>query len=133
VRALVLALSIPPALELLPFSRLARFLSRAPGPVRPEADDQALAAWVDRILYRLPWPWRRTCLRRALVLYPLIRGAGRPVELVIGVRRDQPSAPVAAHAWLTLGGVPYLEANVEHPGRHTPIARFPEPFAIKRT
>ncbi|HWZ27152.1 MAG TPA: lasso peptide biosynthesis B2 protein [Gemmatimonadales bacterium] len=125
VRALLFALAIPPALELLPFSRLARWLTRAPGPSRADVDDQALATWVDRILSRLPWPWRRTCLRRALVLYPLIRRAGRPVALTIGVRRDPLSAGVTAHAWLTLGEGPYLEADPAHPGRHTPIATFP--------
>lgn len=62
------------------------------------------------------------------MLYALLRHAGRPVQLWIGVRRDE-NAPdvegVSAHAWLMHGGVPYLEANADHSGRHTPIARFP--------
>ena len=77
------------------------------------------------------------------MLYALLRHAGRPVQLWIGVRRD-PDAPdgegvsavsavsavpaVSAHAWLTSGGEPYLEAYPDHPARHTPIARFPEPL-----
>lgn len=126
MRAVVAAALIPPVLELWSFSRLARVLSLTPSPTRAAFDDQALARWIDRILYRLPWPWRRTCLRRALVLYPLLRSAGRPVGLVIGVRRDEPSAKVTAHAWLTLAGSAYLEADPEHARRYTPISQFPE-------
>lgn len=126
LRAFVAALAIPPALEILPFARLARALSVTRG-AGPDLDDRALAAWVDAILTHLPWPWRRTCLRRATVLYGLLRRAGRPVELWIGVRQgERAGAAVTAHAWLRLGGAPYLEANPDHPGRHTPIAHFPD-------
>lgn len=122
-----MALLAPPALEVVSLSRLVPFLSKASGSPQP-VDAQALAAWVDRILGHLPWPWRRTCLRRAVVLFALFRGAGWPVELWIGVRRNE-NAPddegVHAHAWLTKGGAPYLEVNPDHPGLHTPIARFP--------
>ena len=121
VRALVFALAVPPLLEVVSVSRLVQLM--ALGPHRTDIDDQALACWVDQLLGRLPWPWRRTCLRRSAVLYGLLRRAGRPVELWIGVRRDHGSE-VTAHAWLTLEGVPYLEANPDHPARHTPIARF---------
>ena len=131
MRAVVAAVLIPPALELSSFSRLARILSLTPSPSPAPFDDQALARWIDRILYRLPWPWRRTCLRRALVLYPLLRLAGRPVDLWIGVRRGEPSSKVTAHAWLTLSGAPHLEADPEHAGRYTPIAQFPEHQSIR--
>jgi hypothetical protein len=124
----------PPLLEVVSLSRLIPFLSRG-SPVPASLDDQALASWVDRILNPLPWPWRRTCLRRAVVLYALLRHAGRPVQLWIGVRKNQ-DAPdregVSAHAWLTWGGAPYLEANVDHATAHTPIARFPEPLPAGR-
>jgi len=124
LRALFVALLAPPALEVFSLSRLVPLISGASASSAP-VDDSALAAWVDRILVHLPWPWRRTCLRRAVVLYALLRHAGRPVQLWIGVRRGE---DVTAHAWLTNGGVPYLEANDEHVGLHTPIARFPEPL-----
>jgi hypothetical protein len=87
-------------------------------------DDASLARWVDRLLRNLPNPWRRTCLKRAAVLYHLLRRAGRPVELWIGVHKSGP-APLGAHAWLVQAGEPYLEAHPEHPHRHTVIARFP--------
>jgi hypothetical protein len=87
-------------------------------------DDVALDYWVRGILARLPGPWRLTCLRRCAVLYHLLRRAGRPVELVIGVRRDDQT--FSAHAWLLRDGVPYLEADPEHATRFAVIARFPE-------
>ena len=40
----------------------------AAGPVA----DTSLAEWVDRVLGMLPPPWRRTCLKRALVLLYLV-------------------------------------------------------------
>jgi hypothetical protein len=59
------------------------------------------------------------------VLYHVLRRAGRPVELWIGVHKTGP-APLGAHAWLVRGGEPYLESRPEHARRHTVIARFPE-------
>ena len=126
MRALLLALTLPPMLELISFSRIASWLTRAPGPRDQRLDDRELSLWVDEILNGLPWRWKNTCLRRASVLYPLLRRAGRPVELWIGVRRESPGTDLTAHAWLTLDNTPYLEPNPAHPGRHTPIARFPE-------
>jgi len=128
LRALLLTAVVSPLLELASFARVARWL--AGDPARPSfdgvgLDDAALAAWVDRIQAHLPGPWRRTCLRRCAVLYAILRRAGRPVELWIGVRREAPATPVVAHAWLVLNGAPYLEPEPDHPARHTPIARFP--------
>jgi hypothetical protein len=128
-RAAVLCAVVPPLLEIMSFSKLARWLTSDPEHPRYDArdlDDQALAHWVDGWLFRLPWPWRRTCLRRAAVLYALLRRAGRPTELWIGVRREKPGTPMVAHAWLTLDGAPYVEPDPQHPARHTPIAHFPD-------
>lgn len=119
---------VPLLLEFVSFARIARWLEGDPARPSPGAaglDPVALARWVDDLQARLPGPWRRTCLRRCAVLYAILRRAGRPVELWIGVRRVAPSAPVVAHAWLTLGGAVYLEPEPDHPARHTPIARFP--------
>lgn len=48
------------------------------------------------------WPFGDTCLRRCLILGQRIRRLD-PV-LVIGVRHDE-HGELAAHAWLTVGGV----------------------------
>jgi hypothetical protein len=126
MRALAAALWIPPLIWLISFRRLAARLGR-PHPM-PPFDDAALAGWVDDLLRRLPEPWRYTCLKRAAVLYHLLRGAGRPLQLVIGVRRS-PDGKLAAHAWLLLENVVYLEPEPEAPGAHTVIAVFPDPSA----
>lgn len=125
-RAAAAVLIVPPLLYFVSFARLAVWLGgRAPGTVDPGLDDAALARWVDRLLRSLPGPWRRTCLKRSAVLYHLLRRAGRPVELCIGVRNEE-SAALGAHAWLVRAGEPYLESRPDHAGRHTVIARFPE-------
>jgi len=124
VRALVAVLWIPPLISLVSFQRLAAWLGR-PGPM-PPFEDAALASWVDGVLRRLPWPWRYTCLKRAAVLYHLLRRAGRPLQLVIGVRRG-PDGKLGAHAWLVRDQRVYLESEPEAPTAHTVIAVFPDP------
>jgi len=126
LRALATSVMVPPLLSLVSLQRLAGHLGH-PGLLAtdPGFDDGALAVWVDQLLYRLPGPWRRTCLKRAAVLYHLLRAAGRAVELRIGVRRDE-AGRLAAHAWLTREAVPYLEPEPDAPGRHAVIAVFPD-------
>lgn len=137
VRAGLAALLIPPLIHLVPLHRLAGWLGRpGTGPrSRPGVGDAARGAqWVDAVLSRLPWPWRRTCLTRSVVLYHLFRREGVPVELRIGVRRN-PAGQLAAHAWLTHQGHLYLEpaAGSASPSNDAPpddfslIARFPDP------
>lgn len=124
LRATAAVLLVPPLIYVMSFSRLAAWLGRA-GPPGLAVDDAALARWVDRLSRRLSGPWRRTCLKRAAVLFHLLRRAGRPVELWIGVRKT-PATPLGAHAWLVWAGAPYLEPDPGHAGRHTVIARFPD-------
>ncbi len=110
------------------FARVAAWLdTRSPTPAAParELDDATVARWVDRLLRWLPGPWHHSCLKRAAVLYHLLRRAGRPVELWIGVRRG-PGSPLGAHAWLVRDGAPYLEPDPGVASAHTVIARFPE-------
>lgn len=128
LRAAAATLVIPPLVATTSFARLATRLGRAPARARPGdgPDDASLASWVDGALRRLPRPWRRTCLKRAAVLYHLLRRAGRPVEMWIGVRRDG-DGRVAAHAWLMRDGAPYLEPPGATVTLHTVIARFPHP------
>ena len=131
LRSLAAVALVPPLLEIVSLPRLDRWraaLSRNPHSDAP--DDGVLAKWVDDALTGLPRPWSRTCLRRAAVLFFLLRRAGRPVDLCIGVRRDESDA-VQAHAWLVLDGETYLEpaATLELVARYTLIARFPSSVA----
>lgn len=124
LRATAAVMVVPPLVYLVSFARLAAWLGRSGGPA-PQLDDAALAHWVDRMLRRAPGPWHRTCLKRAAVLFHLLRRAGRPVELWIGVHKTA-ATPIGAHAWLVCDGAPYLEPHPEHAQRHTVIARFPD-------
>jgi hypothetical protein len=92
----------------------------------PPPDDAELSAYVGAVLRRLPPPWRYTCLRRGVVLFRLLRRAGRPVTLHIGVRRDA-GGILSAHAWLMKDGAPYLESDPAHSATFAEIARFPIP------
>lgn len=125
VRSGIATLIIPVLLLGVPLDRLTAWLGRSPGHPAAIPPDRRIAAWIDSLLHRLPWPWRHTCLRRSAVLLYLLRRGGRPVEMMIGVRRDETGA-LAAHAWLILDGQPYLEPPSGESSAMTPIARFPE-------
>ena len=126
-RAIVAATIVPPLLEVLSLARLERMLRAAARVTRTRSpSDIDSAQWVDRTLVRLPNPWKLSCLRRAAVLYYLLRSAGRDVSLCIGVRRDE-KGELLAHAWLMLDGVLYVERGntVEIVSDYTLIAQFP--------
>lgn len=122
-RALLASVAIPPLVHAVPLHRLAQWLARPGG--AGAVDDDTLAAWVDALLRRAPWPWRYTCLKRGAVLFLLLRRAGRDVRLHVGVRRDRQT--LRAHAWLARDGRPYLETDPHLPGSYAEIAAFPEP------
>jgi hypothetical protein len=126
MRATLAAVALPPLIHLVPLDRIAHWIARRRMPSRPDdtVDDRALAAWVDRVLDRLPPPWRRTCLKRAVVLHYLVHRAGRATELRIGVRRDEDDT-LLAHAWLARDDVPYLERGMDHVGSYQLLTAFP--------
>ena len=126
LRASFAAVVLPPLVHLASLERITGWIEARPAPGAPDAavDDAALAEWVDRVLTVLPPPWRRTCLKRALVLHYLLHRAGRPASLVIGVRRDQHNA-LAAHAWLAHAGTPYLESGADQVASYQVLTAFP--------
>jgi len=124
-RALAACAVLPPLVSLVSLARLSAVAGSPTALARAAAlDDVALSAFVVRVLSRLPPPWRYTCLRRSVVLYHLLRRAGRPVSLAIGVRKSGAGA-LQAHAWLVKEGAPYLEVDPAHSAGFAEIARFP--------
>jgi hypothetical protein len=66
------------------------------------------------------------CLRRSLTRYYFLRRMGLPVVLQFGARfaSGKPDREVSGHAWLTLNGQPYHEADENFKG-FTVIFSFP--------
>lgn len=126
LRATAASLALPPLVYLVSLDRLTGWIARTSRPPDPDptVDDAALAEWVDRVLTRLPGPWRKTCLKRALVLHYLLQRAGRPAGLRIGVRRDE-SRELTAHAWLVRQEQPYLESAGQSLDSYRVLAAFP--------
>jgi hypothetical protein len=71
---------------------------------------------VDWATARVP---RSTCLTRALAGAALLRFAGLPYRLVIGVAK-QANGPFAAHAWVT-SGENILTGNLPDLSRYVPL------------
>lgn len=127
LRAAATAFVVLPLIELVSFARIERTLDALGRLVpAPRVDHASAARWVDRLLSRLPRPWSFTCLRRATILFHLLRSAGAPMTLCIGVRRETDGS-LHAHAWLLEDGVLALESSLsaERVPMFTEIARFP--------
>ena len=125
LRATGAAVVLPPLVYVVRLDRIVRWIARSRPPRMPDpsVDDPALAEWVDRVLNRMPMPWKRTCLKRALVLHYLLHRAGRPAELRIGVRRDEHN-DLAAHAWLVRDEQPYLESGADRISTYQVLTSF---------
>lgn len=123
LRAVIAVGLVPPAIRLTSYAWLASRLGRVSAVPAPELDDAVLSGWVDHLMLRLPPPWRRTCLTRGTVMFGLLRRAGRPVGLRIGVRPVD-GGGVDAHAWLVRDGMPYLEPEPHQPSAFREIAVF---------
>ncbi len=125
VRTVVASLLIPPAVHLVSLTHLSARLagwSARPVPGTPPSPDST--AWrVDRVLSTLPWPWRRTCLKRATTLFYLLRLSGHHVLLCVGVRREG-GGSLEAHAWLTLNGETFVEPPATAASTFSAIATF---------
>jgi len=125
LRATLAAVLLAPLVYLVSLDRLTGWVERRRAAANADRVwDVALAEWVDRVLGALPGPWRRTCLKRALVLQYLVRRAGGSAQLQVGVRRDA-AGELKAHAWLVRDGRPYLEPGKDESGTFQVLATFP--------
>jgi len=103
--ALPVVAAVRAALWVLPFGKLrsliARPARRRPGWLTRSPDEADRIAWsVESAARYVP---RATCLTQALAGEVLLRRAGHPAEVRIGVAKD-PAGTLEAHAWVESGG-----------------------------
>ena len=95
---------VPLLLALLPLPAVLAVCDRWPPLGDGRAAPAALASRARRWLARGRGPWTSSCLTRSLVLYAMLRQHGHRPRLHVGVAGD--SRRFAAHAWVTLDGLP---------------------------
>jgi hypothetical protein len=103
--ALPVVATVRAALWVLPFGRLrsaiARLVRRRPSSLASSPGDVDRIAWsVGSAARFVP---KATCLTQALAGEVLLRRAGYPAEVRIGVAKD-PAGKLEAHAWVESGG-----------------------------
>ncbi len=108
----------------LAFRRVeALFPPPRPGRRRVSVERAAIAlSLTERLLRSRLFPFRRTCLRRSLLLAHLLRRSGIEVEIALGV--DPGGGKFRGHSWLCRGGRPFLETDEEW-RRHTAMFYLP--------
>lgn len=90
-------------------------------PARMSEEEQAfIERWVGFLVRRVVWSARK-CFLRSYVLACLLRRAGRPVVLNVGMHPVNGSGSVRGHCWLTLYGRPVAEPNGYQPDRRFPV------------
>lgn len=131
IQASSLLLAVEPGLKLLPFKTLLALLQQTGAAGQAGRLEGAVSP--DRVAYLVEVASRYhvlkpTCLKKALVLYRLLRRRGVEVELVIGVRRAEER--LEAHAWVQHGR--RAVGGGREAERHAPLlasmAEYPEPL-----
>ncbi len=108
LRVLVLLIKLRVQLRFVELPLLLARIAPTGAPDDPDGDRLArVRAIVDGWIWRLPEIRTRPCLVRSVLLWRFARRAGLPVEVTIGVRKQD--GRVQGHSWLTLDGEPYLE------------------------
>jgi Transglutaminase-like superfamily len=70
----------------------------------------------------------RYCVRRAVLVYRVLRAAGRSPDFVVGAERATGVQGLNGHAWVELDGSPFREAD-DQASRMTVVYRHPAPSA----
>jgi hypothetical protein len=106
--ALGAAVLVPLALQLRPLPEVLALCDRIPSSVRRPHAPHALARRAHRWLARGRGPWTSSCLTRSLVLYAMLRQHGYEPRFAVGVAGSE--RRFDAHAWVTIDGVPVMDA-----------------------
>jgi len=74
-----------------------------------QKDIPRIIGYVDFVLNRSQFIFKKTCLMRSLVLYHFMRRHNCNVDMHIGVRNEE--AQIAGHSWLTLNGEVFADSE----------------------
>jgi hypothetical protein len=89
---------------------VAKITPRGPAVPRRQTDPARIAYLCDRSFARLErFGYRRSCLKRCLVLYRFLRAEGVPVAINFGALWEGDT--LKGHSWLTLDGALYRETQ----------------------
>ena len=117
-RELVLAVRMIPFILFLPLSLrlfkiqdlVAKITPRSPAARRRQMDPARVAYLCEQSLARIErFGYRRSCLKRCLVIYHFLRAEGVPVTINFGALWEGDT--LKGHSWLTLDGALYLETQ----------------------
>ncbi len=126
LRAIGALLVAPVVLRIFGWARVRRAIETMPsGPAQSVEFAAAVRRAIERAGRTIPWA---TCLPRALVAARLLRQAGLPAEIVIGVATPLDGGRrhlIQAHAWVRSGEL--VVAGDEELERYSELARFVSP------
>ena len=109
----------------LPFIKVEKLFPPATDKRERHLDiEQAAIAFTltEKVLRSRLLPWRRTCLRRSILLANLLRKSGLEVCICFGVSSEK--RDLRGHSWLTYEGEPFLETGSER-GEYTCVFTLP--------
>ncbi|MEJ2009194.1 MAG: lasso peptide biosynthesis B2 protein, partial [Acidobacteriota bacterium] len=133
-RIFLLITILPLLIKFLTLPRLMKVLSRnASGAEIGNTEDyrNRIIRFTDYLLARNFWIYRKTCLKRTLVLYHFLCPSLRDLGICFGVRErkdasgDKPRS-LDGHAWLVHKGKVFLEEKPDVARKYIVTYRFPE-------
>lgn len=99
-----------------------------------KSTQEKIVLYTDYILSLNVWIWRKTCLKRSLLLYRFLNKIGMDIQVCFGVKFDKSMTSknknenVGGHAWLLLNGEIFLERNIEMVREFRMTYCFPAPW-----
>lgn len=122
-------------LKVLSFSKMLALLTpKKPSSVHAFDRDVLIykvSTYTDFLLGRNWWIYRMNCLKRALVIFRVLRKYRIDVQICMGVRKGpmtqatQADQSLQGHAWLMIDGQPFLEDSRSMTFTYTPVFSFP--------
>ncbi len=106
LEAAVLLTLASPLVFVVPFRHIARWLGVLNHDTVPDADPahmRAIGNAVTRVARHLPW--RPLCLPQALAARAMLRRRGIPSTFYLGMRLEEGTRNMRAHAWVTAGTI----------------------------